>query len=65
MRVPTAVDGIVTDTRASGATSEARAAKGASHVIEAEKEIEVKTAVSRAWTDLILTSPEPRRANLG
>ncbi len=69
MRVPTAVDGAVTDTRASGATSEARAATGASHVIEAvieaEKEIEVKTAVSRAWTDRISTSPDPRRASPG
>ena len=65
MRVPTAVDGTVTDTRASGAMSEARAAKGASHVIETEKEIEVKTAVSRAWTDRISTSPDQRRARLG
>ena len=65
MRVQTAVDGTVTDTRASGAPSEARAATGASHVTEAVKEIEVKTAVSRAWTDRISTSPDPRKARHG
>ena len=69
MLLPTVVDGAATDIRASAATSEAQAATGASHVIEAvieaKKEIEVKTAVSRAWTDRILTSPDQRRARLG
>ncbi len=69
MRVPTAVDGAVIDTHASGATSEARAATGASHVIEAvieaEIEIKVKTVVSRAWTDRISTIPDQRRARPG
>ena len=71
MLLPTVVDGAATDTRASAATSEAQAATGASlakgteAVGEAAKEIIVQTAVSRAWTDRILTSPSPRRANLG
>ena len=65
MLLPTVVDGAATDIRASAATSEAQAATGASHVIEAKKEIEVKTAVSRAWTDRISTSPDQRRARLG
>ena len=71
MLLPTVVDGAATDIRASAATSEAQAvtgaslAKGTEAVGGAAKEIIVQTAVSRVWTDLILTSPSPRRANLG
>ncbi len=68
MLVLTAEDGAATG-GASAAISEAQAATRASHVIgaviEAETEIEVLTAVRSAWTDHILTSQDPRRANRG
>ena len=65
MQVQTVVAGAVTDTRASAATSEVRAATGASHVIEAAKKIELKTAGSRALTDHTSTSQDPRKASHG
>ncbi len=66
MRVQTDADGAATtDARANAATSEARAATEASHGIKAAKEIEVETAVNRAWTKRISTNPDRRRARLG